>query len=143
MMEKQYMNYSKIFKKVIKEEENLLMILNKNELSIKEILLLITLHSLTAEENNTASQLSLELNISPSVVSTTLNKLEKGGYIERVHDITDRRKVFVIPKTKSKEVKENYKDFYTSISSNLNKEFNSKDLSVFNKVLKYLEMYYS
>mgnify|MGYP005768051403 CR=1 FL=1 len=51
---------------------------------------------LVYEENETTpTELSNQLNLSTARVANTLNSLEKKGYVERVHDSVDRRKVIV------------------------------------------------
>lgn len=45
----------------------------------------------------TPTQLSIDLEISTARVANTLNSLEKKGYIARMHDHEDRRKVYVRP----------------------------------------------
>lgn len=43
----------------------------------------------------TPTELSLILDLSTARVANTLNSLEKKGFIRRIHDSSDRRKVFV------------------------------------------------
>lgn len=48
-----------------------------------------------SESEMTPGELSDKLALSTARVANTLNSLEKRGYIERIHDLKDRRRVFV------------------------------------------------
>lgn len=50
------------------------------------------------------TEISEKLEITPSGVTHTINSLEKGGYIERFDDPSDRRIVLVRATDKSKEI---------------------------------------
>ena len=47
------------------------------------------------EDETTPTELSSQLDLSTARVANTLNSLEKKGYVERIHDSVDRRKVIV------------------------------------------------
>lgn len=47
------------------------------------------------KRETTPTELSTHFNLSTARVANTLNSLEKKGYVERVHDTVDRRRVTV------------------------------------------------
>lgn len=47
------------------------------------------------KEETTPTELSEQFNLSTARVANTLNSLEKKGYVQRIHDLNDRRKVIV------------------------------------------------
>ena len=55
----------------------------------------VLVYLLTENTDATPSDISIRFNLSTARVSNTLNSLEKKGFVERVHDSVDRRKVFV------------------------------------------------
>ena len=126
---------------IIHGEDKSLIMINESVLSRNEIILIDKLFVLIQDERNTTSELALELAISASAISTMLNKLEKKGYIKRIHDEFDRRKVYILPIGKSKEARDNYIKFYNNISFKMQTDYNSDELLVFNKVLKSIETY--
>ena len=127
------------FRDILEEEEASLVRINGNELQINEILLIEKLFDILADEKNTSSQLAKVLKITPSAISTMLNKLEKKGYIERHHDNTDRRKVYIIPIGKSKEVKDNCTKYYNSMTQNIQRDNSNDKILVLKKVLDSIE----
>ncbi len=122
------------------EEKSLVMFIDEN-LLVKEIQLIINIVFLEKEGRNTTSLLAKELTFARSAISTVLNKLEDKGYIERKHDKIDRRKVYVLPIGKSKEVKDKYIEYYSNINKKLQQDYTKEELSTFTQVLKTLEGY--
>ncbi len=49
----------------------------------------------TQQRVTTPTELSICLDLSTARVANTLNSLERKGYVERIHDVVDRRKVLV------------------------------------------------
>jgi DNA-binding MarR family transcriptional regulator len=45
----------------------------------------------------TAGQLAFEMGLTTGAVTALLDRLEKGGYVKRRHDIKDRRRILVEP----------------------------------------------
>lgn len=59
----------------------------------------------------TPSEISTRFDLSTARVANTLNSLEKKGFIERIHDAKDRRKVFVHITPEGKAIaKEKYEE---------------------------------
>lgn len=87
--------------------------LNKNNHKINcshkikksEFILLSTMINLMNEKKSgiRASDLSTHLEITPAAVTHLLNSLEKGKYVERLADPSDRRIVLVKPTEKTQE----------------------------------------
>ena len=70
-----------------------------NGIRRSEFFLLATLMNCIQPDSNgiKASELSSQLQVTPSAVTHIINDLEKAGYVERVSDPTDRRIVLLRP----------------------------------------------
>lgn len=83
------------------------------------------------KDEATPTELSVRFSISTARIANTLNSLEKKGYIERIHDSVDRRKVIVhitqagidIFKTKENEAAEDFSKMLDYLGEKDSKEF--------------------
>lgn len=124
---------------IVIAEDTALISMNDGSLQINEIVLIVKLYGLLKGKTNTTSQLARELSVTPSTISNMLNKLQKKGFIKRVNDDFDRRKVYVLPIGKSKEVKDKYLEFYENINLKIQAKYSKDDLSLINDILKSIE----
>lgn len=89
------------------------------------------------------TEISDKLQITPSGVTHTINSLEKGGYIERLADPTDRRIVLVKATAKSKEVfKQLYAErvqFIEGLVTFLGEQDSKEFIRLFSKALDYFK----
>ena len=89
------------------------------------------------------TEISEKLEITPSGVTHTINSLEKGGYIERLTDPTDRRIVLVRATDKSREVfKQLYAErlkFIEGLVSYLGEQDSKEFIRLFSKSLDYFK----
>jgi len=134
-------NLMQLIRDIHNYEEKLVVSLSENQLKLNEIILIDSLYKLIEDKQNTTTQLAKSLSMSPSGISNLLNKLDKKGYIKRVHDELDRRKVFVFPIGNAAKIKNDFNEFYKKISLELESDFNSEALVTCNNVLKSIESY--
>ena len=94
-------------------------------------------------ENNGASQkeLAAKLKISPAAVAITLNKLEKGGYIERLGAETDGRQNSIVLTEKAKNIAADTKNIFSEIDNYMISGISDYELEIFASCLK--KMYYN
>jgi DNA-binding MarR family transcriptional regulator len=100
----------------------------------------IVLHLLLQPSNEDSkglkvSEISEMLHITPSAVTHTINSLEKGGYIERHSDPSDRRIVLVRATTQSKEVMEQLRTEHIQFIEGLVAFMGEKDSKDFIRLL--------
>ncbi|EGW37246.1 MarR family transcriptional regulator [Desulfosporosinus sp. OT] len=87
------------------------------------------------------TEISEQLQITPSAVTHTINSLEKGGFIERLAAPNDRRIVLVRATDKSKEImKELYAErvqFIEGLVTHLGEQDSKEFIRLFSKALDY------
>lgn len=130
------MNY---MKRIIEKEHQLIVKMSEGALNLNEIVLVVCLYGLLGDKQNTTSQLAKNLSMSPSAISNIVKKLEKKGYIKRVHDTIDRRKVYVFPQGKSDLVNKIYNKYYCDLDLCLQSTFSAEELDVFTNIMKSIE----
>lgn len=81
-----------IFNRILVIEEMSLKTSQFSDVSLKEM---HTIEIIGKHKNVTPSDIARELMITLGTVTTSLNKLEKKGYIERTRSKTDRRVVYL------------------------------------------------
>lgn len=112
-----------------------------NERIAREFGLLVidlqTLHLLVLRKNvRTPKQLSQAMSMPNSTVTRVLDRLESGGYLRRLHDPVDRRRINIelIPEA-IEPVNRRY-DQYSDALSDVNANFTEDELGI---VARYLE----
>lgn len=84
-MAKEVLRYMKIVEKGPAKE---ISAVSRGEMAMLDFLV-------TEQTVTTPTELSVRLALSTARVANTLNSLERKGYVERIHDVVDRRKVLV------------------------------------------------
>jgi DNA-binding MarR family transcriptional regulator len=85
----------------------------------------------------TAGQLAAETGLSTGAVTIVLDRLEAAGYVRRVRDTADRRKVFVEMTESIKRITERIFAHYGRIGPLLMQRFSPAELEA---IIQYLEM---
>jgi len=112
-----------------------------NERIAREFGLLVidlqTLHLLVLRENvRTPKQLSQITSLPNSTVTRVLDRLENGGYLRRVHDPVDRRRINIELIEEAIEPVNRRYDQYAAALSDVNANFSEEELGI---VARYLE----
>lgn len=98
-----------IFNRVLVIEENTLRSSQFSDCTLKEV---HTMDIIGKKKNVTPSDVSKELMITLGTVTTSLNKLEKKGYITRTRSVDDRRVVYLKLTKKGRVIYHLHKKFH-------------------------------
>ncbi|MCF0240410.1 MAG: MarR family transcriptional regulator [Streptococcus gallolyticus] len=136
------MEYSKIndylvdiFNRVLVIEEMSLKISRFNDISLKEM---HTIDIIGKTENVTPSDIAREQMITLGTVTTSLNKLEAKGYIERKRSEVDRRVVHLSLTKKGRLVDRLHSKFHKKLVSQIVEDFDETDVAALTKGLSNL-----
>ena len=150
------MNYDKIngylvdiFNNVVIIEEASLKNSKFNDVSLKEMhtIDVIGTHSDTTPDvigthsDTTPSAVARELMLTLGTVTTSLNKLEKKGYIIRTRSSVDRRVVHLSLSKKGRLVYRLHRGFHKSMVMRITEGFNDEELKVMSKGLENLHAF--
>lgn len=82
------------------------------------------------------SELAARLDISPAAVAVSLNKLEKGGYIERKTNADDHRSNRLTITSKGEHIIQNSLQFFDDIDRGMFEGFSREEMEQFRVYLK-------
>ena len=139
------MNYDKIdgylvdiFNNVVIIEEASLKNSKFNDVSLKEM---HTIDVIGTHPDTTPSAVAKELMLTLGTVTTSLNKLEKKGYIVRTRSSVDRRVVHLSHSKKGRLVYRLHRRFHKSMVMRITEGFNDEELKVMSKGLENLHAF--
>ena len=112
------------YRSIIKVEETTIKSSKTMDLSISEMHLLESISK--KEDGLTISDIAQDLNITLPSVTIAINKLAHKGYVQKIKDNIDGRKVNVILTKMGKKINAAHQYFHELMTKNLSKEF-SKD----------------
>lgn len=121
------------------------------ELSLKQDIKCLTMnevHVIEAIEFNKISmnEISDKLNVTMGTSTTAINSLVKKGFVERLRDEEDRRKVYVCLSSKGFKALDIHRNFHKRIIKVIVKDLENEELkkfaSIFNKLRENLEETY-
>lgn len=127
-----------IFNRVLIIEENSLRTSQFREVSLKEM---HTIDIIGNIENVTPSDIARELMLTLGTVTTSLNKLEKKGYIERTRSKTDRRVVYISLTKKGRLLFRLHKRFHKQMVTQIIDEMDSNEVLALERGLKNLHSF--
>lgn len=119
-------------------EENSLRTSQFREVSLKEM---HTIDIIGNIENATPSDIARELMLTLGTVTTSLNKLEKKGYIERTRSKTDRRVVYISLTKKGRLLFRLHKRFHKQMVTQIIDEMDSNEVLALERGLKNLHSF--
>ena len=125
-----------IFNNVVIIEEASLKNSKFNDISLKEM------HTIDViSTHTTPSAVARELMLTLGTVTTSLNKLEKKGYIIRTRSSVDRRVVHLSLSKKGRLVYRLHRAFHKSMVKTITEGFNDEELKVMSKGLENLHAF--
>lgn len=84
-----------VFHGILRTEEKDLKRRGLHDLSVSEVHVLDAVYRMEEKGTNSARDIALVLGITPASLSAALNVLEKKGYLVRLHDEKDRRRIVI------------------------------------------------
>ena len=101
----------------------------------------ITIDVIGTHPDTTPSAVAKELMLTLGTVTTSLNKLEKKGYIVRTRSSVDRRVVHLSLSKKGRLVYRLHRRFHKSMVMRITEGFNDEELKVMSKGLENLHAF--
>lgn len=126
----------KIYANILRIEENELRKSQFNNLTIQEM------HAITAismYDHKTASEVAKELHLTPGTLTSTINRLTKKGYVERIRSDSDRRIVRLGLTRKGRVEYRAHAAFHEKLVKDFLKGFNDEEVNVIHRALRNLE----
>lgn len=127
-----------IFNDVLTIEESELKKSQFNDLTITEM---HTIEAIGLDRNKTTSQVAKELLVTVGTLTTSINRLVKKGYVERIRSEDDRRVVKLALTKKGKLLFRIHHHFHYEMVKNTVKDLTEAEQAAFMKALKNLHHY--
>lgn len=127
-----------IFNNVLIIEEASLRGSRFNDVSIKEM---HTIDVIGSKDQATPSDVSRELMVTLGTVTSSLNNLERKGYIERTRSLTDRRVVHLFLTKKGRLIYRLHRKFHRKMVERFTSGMSDKELSVMSQGLQNLHQF--
>lgn len=116
------------YRSIIKVEEYTIKSSKVMDLSIGEMHLLECVSK--REEGLTISDIAQDLNITLPSVTIAINKLSNKGYVQKIKDTKDGRKVNVILTKTGKKINIAHQYFHELMTKNISKEFSKEEREI-------------
>lgn len=127
-----------IFNKIMIIEEMSLKTSQFNDVSLKEM---HTVDIIGKNANVTPSDIAHELLVTLGTVTTSLNKLEKKGYIERTRSQLDRRVVYLTLTQKGRLLYRLHNRFHKNVVNRITEAMDATELDALEKGLRNLHQF--
>lgn len=128
-----------IFNLVLKSEEKFIRTLGVENLSIAEI---HTIDAIGRDEQKTMGEVANNLSITLGTLTTSVNNLEKKGYVTRNRSEKDRRVVYVSLTSKGMDVLEHHDIFHQNMIKDIVTNLNINEEEALVKALDNLIDYF-
>lgn len=125
----------KVFNEVLRTEEASLKTKESHNLSMREMHVIEAVCDGTRSGKNTASEIAFSQRITAGTLTTTINTLEKKGFVVRRQDQHDKRVVRIFPTDKGKSVNEVHSSFHHNMVSAIMSAMDEDELAMFVKGL--------
>ncbi len=127
-----------IFNKILIIEEMSLKTSHFNDVSLKEM---HTVDIIGKNANVTPSDIANELLVTLGTVTTSLNKLEKKGYIERTRSQLDRRVVYLTLTQNGRLLYRLHNRFHKNVVNRITEAMDATELGALEKGLRNLHQF--
>ncbi len=146
MLDKEYSEINdflvNIFNEILKTEEISLKRAHSLNLSIREMHIIEAACKAAATGENTASEIAFDQKITCGTLTTTINKLEKKGYVIRRQDQKDKRQVRIFPTEKGRLVNMVHASFHRKMILSVMSVLNEEELAAFVKGLGAISQFF-
>src|SRR5699024_5770893 len=119
-------------------EENELRKSSFNDLSIKEIHAII---AITMYDHQTASEVARKLHLTPGTLTTTVDRLVKKGYVQRIRGEDDRRIIRLGLTKKGRRVSRAHDACHRQTVRSFLKELDPAEVKTIEKAIRNLEAF--
>lgn len=126
----------KIYSNILRIEESELRKSQFNNLTIQEM---HAINAISMYEHKTASQVAKELHLTPGTLTSTIDRLVKKGYVERIRSKDDRRVVRLGLTKKGRVEYRAHAAFHEKLVKQFLQGFNAEEVGVILQALRNLE----
>ncbi|TWS95339.1 MarR family winged helix-turn-helix transcriptional regulator [Streptococcus sp. sy018] len=127
-----------IFNRILIIEETSLRTSQFNDVSLKEI---HTIEIIGKDSQVTPSDIARELMVTLGTVTTSLNKLEKKGYVQRTRSDVDRRVVYLSLTKKGRLLNRLHAKFHKSMVTHIIEDLDPTEIDVLTRGLGNLHQF--
>ena len=124
-----------VFNEVLRTEEASLKTKEFHNLSIREMHVIEAVCEGAQTAKNTASEIASSQRITAGTLTTTINTLEKKGYVKRRQDQRDKRVVRIYPTEKGETANKVHASFHHEMVSSIMSAMDEEELAMFVKGL--------
>lgn len=128
----------KIYSNILRIEESELRKSQFNNLTIQEM---HAINAISMYEHKTASQVAKELHLTPGTLTSTIDRLVKKGYVERLRSKDDRRVVRLGLTKKGRVEYRAHAAFHEKLVKQFLQGFNDEEVGVILQALRNLESF--
>ena len=128
----------KIYSNILRIEESELRKSQFNNLTIQEM---HAINAISMYEHKTASQVAKELHLTPGTLTSTIDRLVKKGYVERIRSKDDRRVVRLGLTKKGRVEYRAHAAFHEKLVKQFLQGFNDEEVGVILQALRNLESF--
>lgn len=129
------------YRSIIKVEENTIKNSKIMNLTINEMHLLESISK--KEEGLTISEIAQDNDITLPSVTIAINKLSHKGYVQKIKDTIDARKVNVVLTKTGKKVNIAHQYFHELMTKNISKEFSKDEREILLRAIAKLNEFFS
>ncbi|KRM19393.1 MarR family transcriptional regulator [Ligilactobacillus hayakitensis DSM 18933 = JCM 14209] len=126
----------KIYADILWIEEKELRKSNFNDITIKE---LHAINAISMYDHQTASQVAKKLHLSPGTLTSTVDRLCKKGYVERIRQDSDRRVIRLGLTRKGRLVFRAHEAFHKMMVKSFLKDLDENETATIEKSIRNLE----
>lgn len=131
-----------IFNDILRLEEESLAKGKFENLSVNEIHVIEAVHEGEKDKSNTMKELSSRLMITASSLTIAVKTLEQKGYLTRIKDKEDKRKVLVVCTDSALQAYEHHKLFHKNLIESVSKKLNEAELAALTLALGTLHRFF-
>ncbi len=128
----------RIYTNILRIEENELRKSQFNNLTIQEM---HAINAISMYNHKTASAVAKELHLTPGTLTSTIDRLTKKGYVERIRSKDDRRVVLLGLTKKGRVEYRAHRAFHQNLVTEFLKGFNNDEVDVIRRALRNLEYF--
>ena len=131
----------KVFNEILKAEEKAIGKFSSHSLSVREMHVVEQVCDLQDGDNRAAS-IAARLRITAGTLTTSVNQLEKKGYVQRVRDDKDRRVVHICPTEKAINANKMHQAFHEKMIDHVMDALKPEDRKGFLAGLQHISEFF-
>jgi DNA-binding MarR family transcriptional regulator len=132
----------KVFNEILRTEEASFRNTEFRDLSMKEMHIVETVCNAALNGKNSSSEIAVAQRITAGTLTTTIDVLEKKGYVIRTQDDKDKRIIRILPTEKGIKANETHSDFHHDMVTSIIDVLNEDELNAIIKGLDKVQKFF-